>query len=475
MLFMPTTIFLVYFMLPKSIDSWTLRFVTWLAIVASDLYLIFFTRGKNPSVSALNGLTNAYCIMLATTHLITNNAKQDYRRISKEYLDKKITYQHPHEEYEPNYRYIWEPFPETAMLRLSWAVHLLTSLTGRGWSFMGSQDHLPVEVQMSLERGWDIPVIKQDKATSHDAGNTKPCPTGTSVLKDNLWRLLLNYLLLDVFKTIGALDPYFLGQTDFPAPRFLPAFIQSSSLLVRAFRLFIAQACMYLAIDSLLRALQNLHLGFHEISKRLGIPEPPPGALKYRGVTSEGWFWPEPFGPYSSVGKMGLSGFWASFWHQSFRLPFEGVWKLIKRFLQVDYASMGTSYLFIKSCVIFATSGVMHAALSFTSVGQSTPLRGSFMFFALQPVGLLLHDYLLKTLSRLGLFSEASGGRPWLRYSINLVVVNAWLILTAPLFVEDLSRGGLFLFEPLPISILRGLGFGNHDDGWICWSANWWA
>jgi hypothetical protein len=46
-----------------------------------------------------------------------------------------------------------------------------------------------------------------------------------------------------------------------------------------------------------------------------------------------------------------------------------------------------------------------------------------------------------------------------------VIYVNTWLYFTAPLFIEDMALGGWFLFEPVPFSILRGLGFGAKDDG----------
>jgi hypothetical protein len=34
---------------------------------------------------------------------------------------------------------------------------------------------------------------------------------------------------------------------------------------------------------------------------------------------------------------------------------------------------------------------------------------------------------------------------------------------------DDFARGGVWLFEPIPVSPLRGLGFGQEGDRWWCW------
>jgi len=42
------------------------------------------------------------------------------------------------------------------------------------------------------------------------------------------------------------------------------------------------------------------------------------------------------------------------------------------------------------------------------------------------------------------------------------------LYFTAPLLVDDFARGGIWLFEPVPFSLFRGLGLGSEGDGWWC-------
>jgi hypothetical protein len=44
-----------------------------------------------------------------------------------------------------------------------------------------------------------------------------------------------------------------------------------------------------------------------------------------------------------------------------------------------------------------------------------------------------------------------------------------WLALTGPLLVDDFARCGVWLFEPVPVSLVRGL----TGQGWWCWGGRW--
>jgi hypothetical protein len=179
-------------------------------------------------------------------------------------------------------------------------------------------------------------------------------------------------------------------------------------------------------------------------------------------VRAESWVFPDDFGHYSAVYKHGLAGFWSTFWHQSFRYVFEAPAIFWLRRQKIDLNSFQARITRIS--VSFACSGFMHACMSYTALGDKAPISGSFMFFILQPLGIMLQYYWLRYFrsTLLGKHCPAFIG-----YVANIVYVNAWLYFTAPLFVEDLSTGGWFLFEPVPISIFRGLGLGGRGEGWL--------
>jgi hypothetical protein len=43
-----------------------------------------------------------------------------------------------------------------------------------------------------------------------------------------------------------------------------------------------------------------------------------------------------------------------------------------------------------------------------------------------------------------------------------MIVVLVWCILTGPLVADDLAATGLWLYEPVPVSFIRGL----KGEGW---------
>jgi len=52
-----------------------------------------------------------------------------------------------------------------------------------------------------------------------------------------------------------------------------------------------------------------------------------------------------------------------------------------------------------------------------------------------------------------------------------------WLYATAPLLLDDFCRSGIWLYEPIPCSLLTWLGWGNPGAGVWCWGGEmevWW-
>lgn len=51
----------------------------------------------------------------------------------------------------------------------------------------------------------------------------------------------------------------------------------------------------------------------------------------------------------------------------------------------------------------------------------------------------------------------------------NLVFVGLWMLLTCWPLAIDFASAGVFLLEPVPVSIFRGLGFGLGPGWWWRW------
>lgn len=57
----------------------------------------------------------------------------------------------------------------------------------------------------------------------------------------------------------------------------------------------------------------------------------------------------------------------------------------------------------------------------------------------------------------------------WMRRAGNILFVGVWLWYTGPILADDFARCGVWLFEPIPISVFRGL----LGEGWWCWDGMW--
>lgn len=120
----------------------------------------------------------------------------------------------------------------------------------------------------------------------------------------------------------------------------------------------------------------------------------------------------------------------------------------------------------VSTWIAFFLSGVLHATGSHTQLGDTYPLTGPMMFFMMQALGVTVQTTLVQALKSAGVTQHVP---KTIRRTANLVITLVWLYFTAPLLVDDFARGGIWLFEPVPISIFRGLGLGPKGAGWWCW------
>jgi hypothetical protein len=178
--------------------------------------------------------------------------------------------------------------------------------------------------------------------------------------------------------------------------------------------------------------------------------------------------YPDEWGSYSAVLDRGLIGFWGTWWHQTFRFAFEAPSKwLIKRY-HIGRRSLAGKV--IQLFVAFALSGSLHAAGSYTSIGDTRPLRGPFTFFILQPVGILGQEFAKDSFTRLLRFKRVPQA---IRRAVNFVYVHFWLYHTGLFLVEDLAKGGTFLYEPVPLSVFRLIGIGGKNEPIVRWGMHW--
>ncbi|KAG6032709.1 hypothetical protein E4U41_007159 [Claviceps citrina] len=184
------------------------------------------------------------------------------------------------------------------------------------------------------------------------------------------------------------------------------------------------------------------------------------------------WKYPSHFGNFSDVLDRGIAGWWGAWWHQTFRLQFlaPSAYLLKRGYLKRGTTTANMFGLFIS----FLQSGLLHAAGSCTVIPHSRPLR-QLSFFLLQGLGVVVQQLLALAVRQYVVKVPRA-----MRRCGNLGFCLLWLLFTAPLFLDDLASGGVWLFEPVPFSVFRWLGLGRNlslgpaDDRWWRWDKETW-
>jgi hypothetical protein len=344
----------------------------------------------------------------------------------------------------------WQSYPAYSLLeRLDWVMDLMTTFRGTTWNFrILNLPDLPPEVYERLE---SKPVERHNSRKKAYVYLTKG-----PLLRASLRNFFIGYIVLDCLKTLTVHDPYFRGLVDTPTPSNYPWLLRSSPIILRSYRLVLTQLCIYWALQTIFQLAPLFFVGI------LGS--------KLIGPRGEYWAYPREWGNYWTVCERGLAGWWGEWWHQTFRYAFDAISKQSVSFCRLDPKSISAKLL--RMFVAFTISGLLHGSASHTSTGDTRPIRGSFLFFFLQPFGIIAQMACTKGLRAAGISQRlpASFG-----YVANFIFVHVWFYHTAPLLVDDVAKGGQLLYEPVPFSLLRGMGLGARDDTWFCWSGRWYT
>lgn len=308
--------------------------------------------------------------------------------------------------------YVFQPLPSTFLHRLDWVVDSMTNLRGINWSHRAP--HQP-------------PHSPKTSALSR-----------SELLHSTIVSLIWHYLLLDVLKTLSLYDPHFLTLSAPPSSSPFP-FPSNSRLL--------------LSLALIITALNSLFLLSPLIACILG-----PRIL---GWHADPALYPPCFGSIRYIATKGLSGFWGGTWHQLFRLPFESAGEFLARCLGAGWERHTRKGKALRLITAFMLSGILHALASFTALPPTKPFSEAFLFFAIQPVGILAQRAIADLIRR-GWREEIPS---WAREAASAGYVFVWLWVTGPLLARDFGRGGVWLFEPLPLSFARA--------GKWCWSGQW--
>lgn len=470
---------IIYLCIPHHNRPWLkkARFLVFAWTAGFAAYTILFTRARGMAPAMGIGLISAWSVAWVFAIIICNDAQTDFQRIERsEGFFKKSSkaregqYQNGNANGPPTNdmikghagpsnrhgEFAWQPYPLTPFIeRLDWVLDILTTFRGAGWNWRPSilpPPPKPIQHQL-LQNTTPTPPPKTSFRTHPNQATLYP--TRTALLHANFKTLITGYLTLDLLKTTMMHDPYFWGLTTHspPPPSFLPRVLTPYfPTLLHTYRLTL---CM-LGVKSALQTIFSL--GPLIFSGLLG-----PSLL---GARAAPWMYPETWGPFSAVLDRGLAGWWSVWWHQTFRFAFEEPGRRLVESLGWRRGDVRARA--VQLGVAFGMSGFVHACGAWTCAGQTDPLRGSLVFFLLQAGGIFVEGCVRLGLGKTGVQGYVPTA---VKRVVTFVYVHVWFYYTAHLLGDDFSRGGVWLFEPVPVSLFRGLGFGaDGRDGWWCWS-----
>lgn len=340
---------------------------------------------------------------------------------------------------------VWQSYPDQFRHRLDWVLDLCTSFRGPGWN-------------------WHIQTLPPTDYPSHSMPTTSLSSTST-LARIAIRDFLIWYLIIDLVKTAAMRDPYFWGIAPIssPAPSipYLPSIIVTSQTLTKLYRLLLSLSVVVSAL-SLIFSL--CPLVFATLFPLLNLD------TRTYAPLLEPLLYPPYWGDFaSSVLDKGLAGWWGKWWHQMFRMGISEPSRVLIE--KLGWSPRSQKAKILQLLIAFAISGTIHAGASYTTSNpDSRPISGPFAFFFAQALGILAEQFVFKTMG----FSKMLQSWPRsLKRAGTLVYVMIWFYFTGPWLADDFARCGTWLFEPVPVSLVRGLGFGAEGEGWWCWHGTW--
>ena len=341
----------------------------------------------------------------------------------------------------------WQTRPPGGWHLLDWTMDLMTSFRLINWNV-----RIPIKTYIAQPpAGKPLQFSKEAKVSNINAMQRLRRSAITSFMS--------YYLILDILKTALITDPYWLGIAPLESSSAWP-WLNQLDLMIPGATKFARLGISLIAVVSALTIIFSLNpLFFGTILPTLFGDSLPHWT---RCPLEEPWMYPPQWGSmFKTLREKGLAGMWSTWWHQMFRFGISEPSRLLIAKLHLD--RRGHPARFIQLAIAFGLTAGIHAFASSTtfSIVPAKP-QHSFLFFISQAVGILIQTETSKMLNKRFKFSTA------IRQSGNMLFVIVFLFYTGPWLADDFSRCGIWLFEPLPFSIFRGLGFGPGDV-WAPW------
>jgi len=349
------------------------------------------------------------------------------------------------------YTLVWQDYPKDTFLHLiDWSMDLMTSFRGINWDFRVFLKTYAIQPPEG-----DPPVLSEEARMQHKEALNHLRYT-------SIRNFLLYYLLVDFLKTTLVTEPYFLGIAPLDSPTSWPWLATLNTLLpgnivTRFVRLTIIMGTTVSALTFIF----SLSPLFFATVLPFFIGEDRLHAIT-KAPLLEVWMYPAQWGDmFTSLCDKGLAGMWGRWWHAMFRYGISEPSRILMQKLDINPRSqLGRA---IQLFVAFGLTAGIHAAASSTtfSIVPSKPWH-PFMFFLSQAVGIIVQTEIARRMNRLIEFPKLA------RQAGNFIFVFVFLWFVGPLLANDFARCGIWLFEPVPISVFRGLGFGAADT-WVPW------
>ncbi|KAI9374922.1 membrane bound O-acyl transferase family-domain-containing protein [Aspergillus egyptiacus] len=440
---LPTIALLV----PCRTKGWLVQPLLFTITLATSADIIRYQRAQLGGNGYMVGLIPVWWLVWSSTLLFFNDVERDIKRVERTWsVDANAASQQKvSSDKGPKLR--WQSYPQPFLHRLGWVLALVINMRGPDFSFrISCLDPLPPQLDLKHRR--------------HAHHKKAACPSAKSRLRRASLRFVLAYLAIDILKTIMIWDPYFFGAGNAPPPSFLDYFV-TSPFVVRLYRNLVSGVGVYLFLH-FVTSLNPICF--------LGLSSAFPNATRWLTATplEVPWLYADQFGPITAVLDDGLAGAWGRWWHQIFRFGFVSTAKWIISLFPPTISSHRSIRRIIVTLVAFGISGLLHGFGSYTQLGDTRPFRGTFLFFILQAVGIFSQDMcsriLVALLTRHGLPPPR-----WLRRIGNVAFVLGWLFYTGNRAADEFAKGGMWLTEPLPVSLVRGL----MGKGWLVWRTPW--
>jgi hypothetical protein len=364
---------------------------------------------------------------------------------------------------------VWQSYPQSFSERLNWSLGLLFNMRGPEWNWgISSLDPLPPFVESQLKPG--------HRSRHHrGAKNAKTSyPDARSRIRTAAFDCLKFYLMIDLIKVLMIRDLYFWGLVSPPPPAPFPFDHILPDGTAYIYRIVLTGFGVYAAVSFVTLFSPLIFLG-------LSLLFPNASRAISAAPLDAPWLYSDTFGPFiAPILDHGLAGAWGIWWHQLFRFGFTSTAHWILSFLPNRLSTSRSLRRLVMTFVAFGLSGLVHACGSYTQMADTKPVSGTFLFFISQFVGITIQEFASAIVVPAVLFN-LTGKRNkaqlslWVPRFANAGFVFGWLWLTASYVMDDFAKGGLWLTEPLPVSPLRGLGFGYgvEGEGWWCWGDSW--